>query len=161
MLWLTGIIKHPTGAGKLYLAAVLDVLSKKIVGYATADRMTAPLPARALSRAVRDRRPAGTIVHSNRGSQFRSNLFTGLLAIHGLRGSRGRVGAASDNAAMESFFTLRQKNVLNRRRWETRVELETVISRWIEIKYHRKRRKKALGRRTLLEFEKQHAEQAA
>ena len=161
ILWLTDITEHPTGEGKLYMAAVLDVFSKKIVGYATGDRMTAPLPARALSRAVRDRQPNGTIVHSDRGSQFRSNLFTGLLAVHGLRGSMGRVGAAGDNAAMESFFALLQKNVLNRRRWDTRAELEAAIFRWIQIKYHRKWRKKALGRRTPLEFEKWHAEQAA
>lgn len=73
----------------------------------------------------------------------------------------GRVGAAGDNAAMESFFALLQKNVLNRRRWDTRAELEAAIFRWIEVKYHRKWRKKALGRRTPLEFEKWHAEQAA
>ena len=160
-LWLTDITEHPTGEGKLYMAAILDVCSKRIVGYAMGKRMTAALPSKALSRAVRDRKPVGTIVHSDRGSQFRSNLFTGLLAVHGLRGSMGRVGAAGDNAAMESFFALLQKNVLNRRRWETRAEVEAAIFRWIEIKYHRKWRKKALGRRTPLEFEKWHAEQAA
>ena len=73
----------------------------------------------------------------------------------------GRVGAAGDNAAMKSFFALLQKNVLDRRRWDTRVELEAAVFRWIEIKYHRKWSKKALGRRTPLEFKKWHAEQAA
>lgn len=73
----------------------------------------------------------------------------------------GRVGAAGDNAAMELFFALLQKNVLNRQRWATRAELEQAIFRWIEVKYHRKWRKKALGRRTPLEFEKWHAETAA
>lgn len=149
------------GEGRLYMAAILDVCSKRIVGYAMGKRMTAALPSKALSRAVRDPKPVGTIVHSDRGSQFRSDLFTGLLAVHGLRGSMGRVGAAGDNAGMESFFALLQKNVLNRRRWETRAELEAAIFRWIEIKYHRKWRKKALGRRTPLEFEKWHARQAA
>jgi len=160
-LWLTDITEHPTGEGKLYLAAVMDVFSKRIVGYAMGESMTAPLPSKALSRAVRDRDPVGTIVHSDRGSQFRSNLFTGLLATHELRGSMGRVGAAGDNAAMESFFALLQKNVLNRKRWATRAELEAAIFRWIEVKYHRKWRKKALGRRTPLEFEHWHANQAA
>ena len=93
--------------------------------------------------------------------QFRSNLFTGLLTTHQLRGSMGRIGAAGDNAAMESFFALLQKNVLNRQRWGTRAELETAIFRWIETKYHRKQRKQKLGRRTPLEFEKWHAQQAA
>ena len=68
-LWLTDLTEHPTGEGKLYLAAVMDVFSKRIVGYAMGERMTAPLPGKALSRAVRERKPVGTIVHSDRGSQ--------------------------------------------------------------------------------------------
>lgn len=69
ILWLTDITEHPTGEGKPNMAAVLDVFSKRVVGYATGDRMTAPLPARALSQTVRDRKPEWTIVHSDRGSQ--------------------------------------------------------------------------------------------
>lgn len=72
---------------------------------------------------------------------------------HGLVGSMGRVGAAGDNAAMESFFALLQKNVLNRRSWATRVELRIAIVVWIERKYHRQRRQAALGRLTPIEFE--------
>ena len=65
----------------------------------------------------------------------------------------GRVGACGDNAAMESFFSLLQKNVLNRKRWETRDELRLAITTWIERSYHRKRRQRALGRLTPIEFE--------
>jgi len=72
---------------------------------------------------------------------------------HGITGSMGRVGAAGDNAAMESFFALLQKNVLNRRRWATRQELRLAIIAWIERTYHRRRRQDRLGRMTPIEFE--------
>ncbi len=75
------------------------------------------------------------------------------LHVYGLSGSMGRVGACGDNAAMESFFSLLQKNVLNRKRWETRDELRLAITTWIERTYHRKRRQRALGRLTPIEFE--------
>ena len=93
------------------------------------------------------------MVHSDRGSQFRSHAFVQALSRHGLHGSMGRVGACADNAAMESFFALLQKNVLNRRRWQTRQELRLAIITWIETTYHRRRRQPALGRLTPIEFE--------
>ena len=96
---------------------------------------------------------AGTIVHSDRGSQFRSHAFVQALRGARLHGSMGRVGACADNAAMESFFSLLQKNVLNRRRWTTRAELRLVIVTWIETTYHRRRRQQGLGRLTPVEFE--------
>ncbi len=76
-----------------------------------------------------------------------------ILKNNGLRGSMGRVGAAGDNAAMESFFALLQKNVLNTRRWETREELRLAIVIWIETKYNRRRRQPGLGKLTPVEFE--------
>jgi putative transposase len=93
------------------------------------------------------------IVHSDRGSQFRSKAFVSTLRHNGLVGSMGRVGAAGDNASMESFFALLQKNVLDRRRWETREELRVAIVTWIERTYHRRRRQRGLGRLTPVEFE--------
>ena len=100
------------------------------------------------------RRPGpGVIVHSDRGSQFRSRKFVHALNRHGLVGSMGRVGAAGDNAAMESFFALLQKNVLDRRTWATREELRIAIVTWIERTYHRRRRQDALGRLTPIEYE--------
>ena len=95
---------------------------------------------------------AGCIVHSDRGSQFRSRKFVIALGGHDMVGSMGRVGAAGDNAAMESFFSLLQKNVLDRRRWNTREELRIAIVTWIERTYHR-RRQVGLGRLTPIEFE--------
>src|SRR5215203_3833335 len=96
---------------------------------------------------------AGCILHSDRGSQFRSRKFVHALSRHSMVGSMGRVGAAGDNAAMESFFSLLQKNVLNRRRWATREQLRIAIVTWIERTYHRRRRQMGLGRLTPIEFE--------
>lgn len=153
LLWLTDITEHWTGEGKLYCCAIKDVFSNRIVGYSIADRMTADLAVAALRMAIQRRRPVGTIVHSDRGSQFRSRAFVLELHRAGLVGSMGRVGAAGDNAAMESFFALLQKNVLNTRPWATRQELRLAIVTWIERTYHRRRRQRALGRLTPVEFE--------
>lgn len=153
-LWLTDISEHPTGEGKLYLCAVKDVCSNRIVGYSISDRMKSRLAVAALENAAARRGDvAGCVVHSDRGSQFRSRKFRRALTRHGLQGSMGRVGAAGDNAAMESFFSLLQKNVLNRRSWATREELRTAIVVWIERTYHRRRRQARLGRLTPVEFE--------
>ncbi|RII41976.1 hypothetical protein DWB68_09980 [Galactobacter valiniphilus] len=136
------------------MCAFKDAHSRKIVGYSIGDRMTASLAVDALNNAVAMRASvAGCIVHTDRGSQFRSNKFLAALKHHGLRGSMGRVGAAGDNAAMESFFALLQKNVLNRRVWATRVQLRTAIVAWIETRHHRRRRQQCLGRLTPVEFE--------
>ena len=85
--------------------------------------------------------------------QFRSKAYTRLLRAHHLVGSMGRVSSAADNAAMESFFSLLQVNVLNRRRWDTRDQLRLAIVSWIERTYHRRRRQRTLGRLTPIEFE--------
>ncbi|QTI88204.1 IS3 family transposase [Streptomyces sp. AgN23] len=153
-LWLTDITEHPTGEGKLYLCAVKDAFSGRIVGYSIDARMKSGLAVRALESAVARRgQVAGCIVHSDRGSQFRSRKFVSVLARHDLAGSMGRVGAAGDNAAMESFFALLQKNVLDRRTWATRQELRIAIVTWIERTYHRRRRQRRLARLTPIEYE--------
>ena len=152
-VWVTDISEHPTGEGKLYLCAVKDLYSNKIVGYSIDSRMKSSLAVAALRNAVALRAPVATIVHSDRGSQFRSRKYVNALKVAGLRGSMGRVGACGDNAAMESFFALLQKNVLDRKRWETREELRLAIVVWIEKKYHRRRRQAGLGRLTPIEFE--------
>lgn len=91
--------------------------------------------------------------HSDRGGQFRAKRTQQLLANNGLVGSMGRSYGAGDNASMESFFSLLQKNVLNTRRWDTREELRLEMVRWIETKYNRRRRQRGLGRLTPVEFE--------
>ncbi len=152
-LWLTDITEHPTGEGKLYLCAVKDACSNRIVGYSMDSRMTAELAVRALRNAMALRGAVGTVVHSDRGSQFRAHVYVRALRDAQLLGSMGRVGACADNAAMESFFSLLQKNVLDRRRWQTRDQLRHAIVIWIERTYHRRRRQDGLGRLTPVEFE--------
>ncbi|MDX8053833.1 IS3 family transposase [Lentzea sp. BCCO 10_0798] len=153
-LWLADITEHRTTEGKLYLCAVKDVCSNRIVGYSIDSRMKSRLAVTALTNALARRgEVAGCVVHTDRGSQFRSRKFVRALTRHGLSGSMGRVGAAGDNAAMESFFALLQNNVLDRRTWSTRDELRIAIVTWIERTYHRRRRPAALGRLTPIEYE--------
>lgn len=145
-VWLTDITEHPTREGKLYLCAVKDLFSNRIVGYAMDSRMTADLAVRALSAAVALRGDvAGCVVHSDRGGQFRSRKFIRLPRVAKLQGSMGKAGACGDNAAMESFFALLQKNVLDRRVWNTRRELRQEIFIWIERTYHRKAQTEAVS----------------
>ena len=103
-LWLTDITEHPTAEGKLYLCAVKDACSKRIVGYSIDARMTSALAVNALRNAVALRGPAAPIMHSDRGSQFRSHAYVRVLRDARLRGLMGRVGACADNAAMETLL---------------------------------------------------------
>lgn len=153
-LWLADITEHTTGEGKLYVCAIKDVFSNRIVGYSISDRMKSRLAVAALDNAVMRRGDvAGCVLHTDRGSQFRSRKFVRALGRHDMVGSMGRVGAAGDNAAMESFFALLQRNVLDRRAWATRQELRIEIVTWIERTYHRRRRQASLGRLTPTEYE--------
>jgi len=154
-IWLTDITEHPTLEGKLYCCAIKDVFSNRIVGYSIAERMTAGLAVGALRAAIARRQPTGTVVvHSDRRGHFRSRAFRAVLAGAELTGSMGRVSSAGDNAAMESFFSLLQKNALNRRRvWRTRAELRYEIVHWIEHTYNRRRRQRGLGKLTPVEYE--------
>jgi transposase InsO family protein len=154
-LWLADITEHRTAEGKLYLCAIKDVWSNRIVGYSIDSRMKSRLAVTALHNAAARRgRVAGCVLHTDRaGSQFRSRKFVRALHQHDMIGSMGRVGAAGDNAAMESFFGLLQNNVLDRRTWPTRQQLRTAIVTWIERTYHRRRRQRSLSRLTPIEYE--------
>jgi putative transposase len=146
--------EHRTAEGKLYLCAIKDLFSNRIVGWAIDTRMKARLVVAAIEMAVARRgEVAGCILHSDRGSQFRARKVHRALARHGLVGSMGQVGSAGDNAALESFFALLQRNVLDRRRWATRDDLRIAIVTWIERTYHQRRRQAALGRLTPIEYE--------
>ncbi len=163
--WLVDITEHRTSEGKLYLCAIKDAFSNRIVGYAIDSRMKSRLAVAALDDAVGRRggssQVVGCIVHSDRGSQFRSRKFQRALKGYKLLGSMGRVGAAGDNAAMESFFSTLQKNVLNRGSWATRDQLRARIVHWIEATYHRRRRQRRLGKLTPVEYETVHKEAVA
>jgi transposase InsO family protein len=161
-VWVTDITEHPTAEGKVYCCLIKDLFSNRIVGYSISDRMTKHLAINALRAALARRRFVGTvIVHSDRGSQFRSRDFVAVLKAAGLSGSMGRVAAAGDNAAMESFNALLQNNVLDRQRWATRDQLRYAIIHWIEHTYNRRRRQRRLGRLTPVEFELAFANEAA
>jgi transposase InsO family protein len=153
-VWLADITEHRTAEGKLYLCAIKDVWSNRIVGYSIDSRMKSRLAVAALNNAAARRGAlAGCVLHTDRGSQFRSRKFVRALDLHRMAGSMGRVGAAGDNAAMESFFGLLQNNVLNRRTWRTRQQLRIAIVTWIERTYHRRRRQRSLSRLTPIEYE--------
>jgi transposase InsO family protein len=138
------------------MCSLEDAFSGRIVGYSIGPRMTSGLALSALHSAITLRRPEGTICHSDRGSQFRSGAFTRTLKNNGLRGSMGRVAAAGDNARMESFHSLLQNNVLDSKKWESQEELRIAIVHWIERTYHRRRRKRGLGKMTPVEYEAAH-----
>lgn len=149
-LWLTDITEHPTREGKVYLAAVLDVFSRRIVGWSIADHLRAELVVDALEMARWRRRPAPgrTVLHSDRGSQYTSWAFGHRLRAAGLLGSMGRVGSAYDNAMMESFFGTLQLELLDRPPsggWQTRKELAAAIFEWIEAWYNPHRRHSSIG----------------
>jgi transposase InsO family protein len=107
----------------------------------------------AARRSMAGQSVTGCVLHTDRGSQFRSRKVQQALTRHRMLGSMGQVGSAGDNAAMESFFSLLQKNVLNRQTWDTRDQLRIAIVTWIERTYHRRRRQNALGRLTPIEYE--------
>lgn len=157
-VWFGDITEHRTGEGKLYCCAIKDACGHRVVGYSISDRMPATLAVDALNNTVARRKAeghdvAGCILHADRGSQFRSRKMGHALNCHAMVGSMGRVGAAGDNAAMESFWSLLQTNVLNQRRWATRQELRLAIVVWIERKYHRQRPQDSQGGLTPIEYE--------
>ncbi|MDP2948445.1 MAG: IS3 family transposase, partial [Chloroflexota bacterium] len=139
----------------LYIATVLDVFSRRVVGWAAGPRAKADLVVTALDMAVWNRRP-GQVVnhHSAHGSQYTSVAFTERLEAAGLKGSMGTVGDALDNAAAESFFATLQSELLDRGYWPTRRALTTVLFDFIEGFYNRKRRHSALGQLSPEEYER-------
>ena len=155
-LWLTDITEHPTREGKVYLAAVLDVYARRIVGWSIADHLRAELVVDALEMARWRRRPAPgqTVLHSDRGAQYTSWAFGHRLREAGLLGSMGRVGSAYDNAMMESFFSTLQRELLDRRRWQTRRELARAIFEWIEAWYNPRRRHTSIGNLSPVDYER-------
>lgn len=144
-LWVTDITQHRSAEGWVYLAVVLDVWSRRVVGWAISDRITADIVVDALEMARLRRRPGGTVVHSDRGAQYTSWLFGHRLRQAGLLGSMGRIGCGLDNAVAESFFGSMQIELLDRQAWATRDQLGSAMFEWIEAFYNPTRRHSALG----------------
>ena len=142
LLWCMDITEHPTDEGKIYLAAVIDAFSRRIVGWSIADHLRSDIVVDALQMAAwrRQPEPGRTIGHSDHGSQYTSWLFGKRLREAGLLGSMGSIGDCFDNSVIESFFGSLQRELLNTREWETRTELANAIFDWIETWYNPKRR---------------------
>ncbi len=154
-LWVADLTEHNTGEGKLYIATVLDVFSRRVVGWAVDARAQVDLVLNALDMAVWNRQPEpGLIHHSDHGSQYTSVAFTKRLEVVGLKGSMGTVGDALDNAVAESFFATLQTELLNSGCWATRRGLATAVFDYVEAFYNRTRRHSSLGQLSPAEYER-------
>ncbi len=152
--WVADITYLRTWQGWLYLVAVQDLYSRRIVGWAMADHMRAELVVDALQMALARRRPApGLIWHSDQGSQFVSLAFGQQARAAGIAQSMGSRGDCWDNAVAESFFATIKKELIHRRSWPTRAELSTEVFDYIETFYNRQRRHSTLGQLSPVEFE--------
>jgi putative transposase len=151
--------EHDTAEGKVYCAAVLDVYSRRIVGWSIDDNMRTALVVDALGMAITRRRPVpdtATILHSDHGSQFTSWAFGRRLIDAGLVPSMGSIGDCYDNSMMESFWGTMQLELLDSRKWSTRSELATAIFEWIECWYNPRRRHSSIGMHSPVDFEAHH-----
>ena len=147
-----------TWEGWLYLAVVMDCFSRRIVGWSMATHLRTELVVEALEMAVTHRRPtAGTIFHSDRGCQYTSMAFGKALRDSGLVQSVGRPATCWDNIVAESFFATLKKELIYRRTWPRRLDLQTAIFEYIEVFYNRRRRHSTLGYLSPSDFEQRYA----
>jgi putative transposase len=160
-LWVADITYIPTWAGFLYLAIVLDVYSRRIVGWAMETHLRTELILAALNMALTQRRPSVVIHHSDRGCQYTSYAFGKRCQEACVMPSMGSVGDAYDNAMAESFFATLERELLNRRRFQSQAEARMAIFEWIEGWYNPHRRHSALGYRSPINYEKAHQRSAA
>jgi putative transposase len=158
-LWLADITYIPTWAGFLYLAIVLDVFSRRVVGWAMEGHLRTELVLEALQMATSQRRPGSVIHHSDQGCQYTSIAFGKRCELLGVRPSMGSVGDAYDNAMAESFFATLECELLDRTRFETQREAKLAVFEWIEGWYNPQRRHSSIGYLSPMEFERRHAEE--
>jgi len=153
-VWTADISYIATAEGWLYLAAVLDLGSRRLVGWSMAERMPAKLVCDALTMAYFRRRPGpGLIAHSDRGVQYASNAYRHKLAKYGMQQSMSRKGNVWDNAPMESFFNTLKVERVHRQKYQTRDEARSDFVNWIEGFYNRRRMHSALGYRSPIHYE--------
>ena len=157
-LWVADITYVPTWEGFLYLAVILDVFSRRIVGWAMAAHLRTELVLQALDMALRQRQPEAVIHHSDQGCQYTSLAFSRHCEAAGVRPSMGSVGDCFDNAMAESFFATLECELLDRSTFHTRAEAECAIFEFIEGWYNPRRRHSALGYLSPIDFERQHAQ---
>jgi len=152
--WVADITYIPTQQGWLYLATVMDLFSRMVVGWAMGADLSRHLAIRALEMALSRRRPrAGLLHHSDRGSQYASHAYQGVLKAHGIVCSMSRKGDCYDNAAMESFFHTLKTEQVHHQEYETRTAAQRDLFEYIEVFYNRQRLHSSLGYRTPAEFE--------
>jgi putative transposase len=154
-LWVADITYVPTAAGFLYLAVVVDVWSRRVVGWAMANHLRAELVLDALNMALGQRRPRDVIHHSDQGSQYTSLAFGKRCKEAGVRPSMGSVGDAYDNALCESFFATLECELLERRRFASQGEARIACFSFIEGFYNPTRRHSALGYRSPICYEQE------
>ena len=153
-LWVTDISYISTWEGFLYLSVILDVFSRRVVGWAIDDHMRTELPLEALAMAVRERRPArGTVHHSDRGSQFASGDYQKAMKQDGMLCSMSRKGDCWDNAVAESFFATIKKELIYRESWPTKARAKAAIDEYIANFYNSWRRHTALGGVSPMKYE--------
>lgn len=157
-LWVADMTYVPTWAGFIFLAVVLDVWSRRIVGWAIGEQMTAELVLAALNMALQQRRPDGVIHHSDQGSQYTSVAFGERCKKMGVRPSMGTVGDAYDNAMAESFFATLECELIDRRSWQTKTEARLALFTYIEGWYNPRRRHSSLGQISPANFESKHSD---
>ena len=160
-LWLTDITEHPTREGKVYCAVVLDAYSRRVVGWSIDSSQTSNLVVNALGMAIENRQAEGVVIHSDHGTQYTSWAFTRRALDSGLVPSMGSIGDCYDNGQMESFWARMQVELLNRKRWNTRLELANAIFEYLEIFHNRQRRHSSLGMLSPIEYELRHADNPA
>lgn len=153
-VWVADITYVNTAAGWLYLAAVMDLRSRRLVGWATAATLETAVVLQALQRAVETRRPSpGLVVHSDRGVQYASTAYRALLAQHGFVPSMSRRANCYDNAVMEAFWSTLKLERLFRQRFINHQDAHRAIFDYIEAFYNTRRLHSSLGYRTPLDFE--------
>ena len=160
-LWVADITYVPTQAGLLYLAVVVDVFSRRVVGWALAAHLRTALVTEALEMAVQQRRPSAVIHHSDQGCQYTSLAFGARCQRWGVQLSMGSVGDCFDNALAESFFATLECELLARTRWATHAEARTAVFAFIEGWCNTRRRHSSLGYLSPLAFERLHETAAA
>lgn len=153
-IWVTDITYIPTDEGWLYVAGVLDLWSRRLIGWAMGDSLDTSLPSAALAMALRQRRPKHALLHhSDRGVQYASHAYRAQLASHRLHASMSRKGNCYDNATMEAFWSTLKNELVHRTRFVSRDQARLAIFDYIEVFYNRVRIHSSLGFKSPLDYE--------
>jgi transposase InsO family protein len=158
-VWLSDVTVITTARGKVYLAAVLDMFSRVIVGWAMGRQVSSALVGVALEQAIQWRRPApGLVIHSDRGGEYAAYAYRGLVASARMIPSMSRAGDCWDNAPMESFFGTLKKELVHHERFKSREEAQLKIFDYLEIFYNRQRLHSQIGYLSPRDYEERHEE---